>query len=104
VLTVQRRDDPAAVTLSPRGEIDPDTVPALDEGVAAALADGTTRPIVMDLSGVRFIDSAGIAALLRARRGGDAVGREFRVAAARPFVAEVLRLTGVWDLLTGGTA
>ncbi|MGI5241601.1 STAS domain-containing protein [Dactylosporangium sp. CA-139066] len=101
-LTVVRRDGPAAVTLTPQGEVDPDTAPALEAALDAALDGGAPAPIVVDLSGVRFLDSAGISALLRGRRRTVAAGRAFRVTGADDFVAEVLHLTGVWDLLAGG--
>jgi anti-anti-sigma factor len=102
VLTVKRQDGPAAVTLNPRGELDPDSAPALEEALAAVLAGDAVTPVVVDLSGVRFVDSSGIGALLRCRRRALAAGRAFRVAGAREFVAEVLRVAGVWELLTGG--
>jgi anti-sigma B factor antagonist len=101
VLTVERQDGPTAVTINPRGEVDPDSAPALDEALDAALAQGATTPIVVDLSGVRFLDSAGIGALLRGRRHTLAAGRSFRIIGARDLVADVLHLAGVWNLLAG---
>ena len=102
MLTVERADGPSAVTINARGEVDPDTAPVLEAALDAVLADGATLPVVVDLSGVRFLDSAGISALLRGRRRTVAAGREFRIAGADEFVVDVLQLAGVWRLLSGG--
>jgi anti-anti-sigma regulatory factor len=49
----------------------------------------------VDLSGVSFLDSAGINALLKVRRWADANRRSARVTGAGGLVREVLELTGV---------
>jgi anti-sigma B factor antagonist len=102
VLTVVRHDGPTAVTINPRGDVDPATAPALDEAFTAVLAGDATTPVVVDLSEVGFLDSAGIGALLRGRRRTVEAGRSFRVVAPDGFIAQVLQLAGVWELLSGG--
>jgi anti-sigma B factor antagonist len=56
-----------------------------------AAASGT---VVLDLSGVTFMDSSGIAVLLATARA-----TEFRICAASPAVRRVIELTGLADAL-----
>jgi anti-anti-sigma factor len=46
------------------GEIDAGTVAALDQALEAATADGA-RHVVLDLSGVGFLDSSGLRSLVQ---------------------------------------
>jgi len=55
--------------LSLRGELDELAAHVLDE----ALADEGGEPLIVDLSGLEFICSAGIHVLLRRRRGSQAI-------------------------------
>ena len=79
---------------------------ALDSGSAHLLSEALLvlaatprRTWTLDLAGVRFCDSDGLSALLRARR--DAVGSGRRVVLERTSapVDRVLALTGTSDLL-----
>jgi anti-sigma B factor antagonist len=82
-------------TLSLAGEIDIATVPAL-EGALRAMAAHTTR-LVVDLSAVTFIDSAGLRTLLLAYRQADALGCDLAVVGACPHVERMLEIAGVRD-------
>ncbi len=55
--------DGARILMSLRGEIDAYTAPRLDEAVDA-LGDVAGRHVVVDLSGVGFVDSTGLSALV----------------------------------------
>ena len=91
--------EPGRAVLRPVGELEMASVGVLER----ALDDVLDRPglveIVVDLAGVTFIDSTGVAALL----GGaaEAVGRgaSLRIADPQPVVARVLRITAVDTLL-----
>jgi len=50
---------------------------------------------------VQFIDSSGIAVLLRQRRRAEAAGVGFRVVAASDLTQRILSVGGVWQLLSG---
>jgi anti-anti-sigma factor len=74
-LRVEPGDDVTLVTV--RGELDLATVPAL-RGALLGVIDRHARRLVLDLSGVTFIDSVGVGAVLHAKRrlgpdGGVAV-------------------------------
>ncbi|MGC1213759.1 MAG: STAS domain-containing protein [Micromonospora sp.] len=94
-----REAEPGRVVLSPLGDIDMASVRRLER----ALKDVLDRPgvveIMVDLAEVPFLDSTGVATLLRA--AAEAVGRgaTLRVANPRPVVARVLRITAVDTLL-----
>jgi anti-sigma B factor antagonist len=105
MLTVARHDRSTEVTVAVRGEIDLATAGQLRDAIVTAVADAEPdMSVVVDLAGLRFIDSAGISVLLRGRRSALAAGREFRVAGAEGLVLEVLQLTGIWPLLSGEAA
>jgi anti-anti-sigma factor len=55
------------------GELDLVSIPSLEECLDVAVAE-VPRRLVLDLSALVFIDAAGVAALIRARRHADATG------------------------------
>ncbi len=57
------------------------------------------RRLTLDLGGLSFMDSSGIAVLLRARRGMEALGGELRVVHVPPQAARVLRAAGLDRLI-----
>src|SRR5580692_11541954 len=79
------------VVVALRGELDvADAV-----SVAAALAAVAAREpeIIVDLAGLEFIDSSGVAALARGRKLARDAGGDLRLAAAQQQVLRVLTLT-----------
>jgi anti-anti-sigma factor len=71
------RQDGAHV-LAVSGELDMTTVGRFQEALDGAAQ--TSEPVVVDLSGVRFIDSLSLRALLAARERVARAGRRFAVA------------------------
>jgi anti-sigma B factor antagonist len=78
------------------GELDSTTAPMLEENVASV--DG---PLLLDLRPVSFMDSSGIAALIRIRQRCLEANEGFRLVEASWVVKRVLELTGVVEILTG---
>jgi anti-sigma B factor antagonist len=60
------------------------------------------RPVVIDLTGVEFLDSSGLGALLDARRRALALGIDLRIAGEHGSVARLLQRTGTLAMLTHG--
>ena len=84
------------VVVALRGELDL----AGAAGVAAALVAVAARKpeIVVDLAGLEFIDSSGVAALARGRKHARHAGGELLLAAPRQQVLRVLTLTRLIDV------
>ena len=81
------------IAVSLRGELD-----LVDAGaVAAALRAVAARDrwIIVDLSGLEYIDAAGVAALSRGRRQAREAGGGLLLAAPRPQVQRVLSI--LWE-------
>jgi anti-anti-sigma factor len=97
--SVNRGDGVATVVVA--GEVDVASGPAVDEAIRAAIATDGVETVLVDLSAVRFLDSSGIALLLRGRRLADERGVVYRVAGAHGIVLRVLELSGVREHLCG---
>jgi anti-sigma B factor antagonist len=78
----------AVVTLE--GEIDLQTSPDLRKELLGCLAEG--RDVVVDLSGVAYIDSSGIACLVEAYQTARHQAGRFSLAAVSPAALRVLKL------------
>jgi anti-sigma B factor antagonist len=89
------------VLVALEGEIDlavqHDVEERLAEGVALAAADGCD--LYVDLGAVTFIDSTGLACIVRAAASLDASGHCVRLCAVPPLVLRLLELTGMSDLV-----
>src|SRR5690348_3357259 len=91
----------ATLTLTVAGEIDRSAGPAVRSALNEAVATEGVTAVEVDLSGVSFLDSSGIAMLLHGRRSADEHSVAYRVTGARGIAREVLELTGVWAHLSG---
>jgi anti-sigma B factor antagonist len=90
------RPRPGAVLLEVDGEIDTATAArlqaGLDEALAAAHAEGAG--VVVDLTGVTFLASSGLAVLIGGARRVTALGGRLRLVAASRSVTRPLQVTG----------
>lgn len=96
-ITTSIREDGVAV-LTADGRINLVTAPALRRTVQSVVEDGHTR-LAMDLSGVEFIDSSGLGALISGLKTARTAGGDLRLAAATEQVTSVLRLTNLDRIL-----
>lgn len=80
-----------------QGEIDVQTAPNLRQAMDRAV-DGSDGDLVLDMSGVGFIDSSGLGVLLGRFRRMPA-GRAMVIRSPRPHVLTLLRLAGVAGLM-----
>lgn len=76
------------------GEVDVASVPRLDRELESLAADGKNR-IVVDLSGVSFIDSTGLGILVKALKNARAANGWVRVVAKEDRVTKVFVITGL---------
>jgi anti-sigma B factor antagonist len=75
------------------GELDLESIPRFEGLVASAVMRADRCRI--DLSGLTFVDSSGVRALLRARRRASESGATLELVDASPAVARVLSEAGV---------
>ena len=80
------------------GDIDFGNSPGVREAIRDAVTRLTPSAIRVNLGGVTFLDSSGIAVLVVAHRMAGAAGAVYTVVNASPGVYEHLRLTGLADL------
>jgi anti-anti-sigma factor len=89
------------VTVAVSGDIDLATGPIVETAVAEAVTISGISEVDVDLSAVGFLDSSGIAVLLRGRRSADEHDVAFRVTGVQGAAKRVLEMTGVWAHLSG---
>ena len=94
---VEQGDRACLVRLA--GELDADAAPGLRSLLAEQVLVGSGS-VVLDLSELAFIDSAGLAALIAAHKGTRAAGTSFVLAGPSPAVVKVLAVTGLDAVLT----
>jgi len=92
--TVERSTDGDATLVTITGELDLATVGGVERELDPLLQSPPDR-VVFDLAGVSFMDSSGIALLLRVAEKVQSV----RVRAASDSVKMVIRATGLSDIL-----
>jgi anti-anti-sigma factor len=96
-LQVDVRTDGDEIRLRPVGELDLASADMLRGPLERAVASG--RPVVLELDGLAFLDSAGVGLIVQAwdaaRRGGSA----FRCTPGRPAIQRTLQIAGLDGLL-----
>lgn len=92
----QHEDGTQHIRLS--GELDVSTVPEFNKRISE-LRQRDIHSIVLDLSGITFMDSTGLSAILVAEMHARMRGQRFSVIEGPPHVNELFRLTGVDNFL-----
>jgi anti-sigma B factor antagonist len=89
-------DNDSLVVLS--GELDMATASTLTHALDPLLAQGSCE-VILDLSGLTFIDSSGIAAMVEAQHRLSEKGRELSVHGARRSALRVFEIAGLLEFL-----
>ncbi|KID31559.1 STAS domain-containing protein [Prauserella rugosa] len=98
VITADRSDD--AVFVRAKGEVDLGTVAQLTSALDAACEEATPpMAVVADLSGVTFLASSGLSALVRAHERCQEDGTALRVIVGNRAVLRGFQVTGLDTLL-----
>jgi anti-sigma B factor antagonist len=97
-LQLEVREHERAVVVAARGEVDVACVQSFADALERAIR--SQRPqVVVDLSGLQFIDSSGLAALIKADEEAKASGKELTVVRGPRQVQQLLELTGFSERL-----
>lgn len=97
-IAVTSRD--SALTIALSGEIDHHAAREMMGQLSDAISERLPKRLVLDLSGVTFMDSSGIAVLLRALRQMEQIGGALRVTSIPAQARRVLDAAGVGRLIT----
>ncbi|TWV31514.1 STAS domain-containing protein [Streptomyces misionensis] len=100
--SVEITEHPASCTVRIAGELDYDTSDELVEAVVGHLRGRPhTGEVRLDFTGLTWIDSSGLSALLMIHRATSALGAALRLDNRPGFLDHRLRLTDILDHLTG---
>jgi len=94
-LHIQQAVEDGILILRVDGELDLETAPALKKAVERGLLGAQVHNLVLNLSGVSFIDSSGIGVLLGRYKELSQVGGQVVLASLEPQVETVLELSGL---------
>ncbi|MGN6868851.1 MAG: STAS domain-containing protein [Solirubrobacteraceae bacterium] len=97
-LSIQRRDDDRGVVLTLFGELDVVSAPTLQRTLSEVLEQPHAR-VMLDLNGLRFVDSAGVSVLIKAKQRAQANGRTLVLRRPTEQLERVFALVGLADWL-----
>lgn len=98
-IEIEQHEDDQEVRITVRGEVDLTTGEQLERAVLGA-EEGAPAIVVLDLTGVEFLDSTGLQIVLDADVRAHADGRELLVVAGDGEAARVFALAEVADRLS----
>jgi anti-anti-sigma factor len=98
-LRIGLEPDSSGVRIRLDGELDLATAPELDRLLDELARHGHSR-LLVDLTGLKFMDSTGLASIVRALRTADDNGHRLSVRRGSPQVQRLFELTGIVDRLT----
>ena len=84
-------------SIEPQGRLDAVTVPALETVLNEHLTAGHVR-LVLDMTGVTYLSSSGLRAMLRARKLAQAGGGDVVLCGMTPRVREIFEMIGFTSL------
>jgi anti-sigma B factor antagonist len=98
LLSITRDQDDRGVVLALSGELDVISAPDLAEQLDALAAEACPR-VLLELSGLTFVDSAGVSVLVKAKHEAEANGRRLILRSPTEQVRQVFSVVGLADWL-----
>ena len=95
---VRPQRDGTTVVLQVEGDLDVLTAPTLGTHLDVALSDSLTL-LIVDITGVGFLSSAGISMLVETHRLTEKAGISLRVVAEGPATARPLRMMKIDEII-----
>jgi anti-anti-sigma factor len=100
-LRLDRTDARGGVTtITVTGDIDMTTGDRFRRTLTHALEEPAVKRLLVDVGQLRFIDSNGITALIRAHRTAGERGIDFAITHAHGAIRSLFEMLGVYDMLT----
>jgi anti-anti-sigma factor len=96
-MQVNANQEDGVSVLSLDGRMDSSTSPVVDQELSAAIGGGS--PVLLDLSALEYISSAGLRVLLKAAKQAQSAKVHFAVCSAVPAVREIFDVSGFSTLL-----
>lgn len=96
--TVEQSVDAGGVLLTLSGELDLSSAPELEQAISESKPQAGRR-LLLDLSGLGFMDSTGVSVLIAAKRDADANGWLISVRHPNGQVRRLLELVGLLERL-----
>ena len=87
------------VTAGIQGDIDHHTASEIRAEIDAVLENSTPRMLILDFSGVKFMDSSGIGLILGRMRVLDGFGGKLFIKNATGHVGKIVKLAGLSGLI-----
>lgn len=97
-LSITRSDDAGGVVLALAGELDVTTAPQLEQALGELDSEPYDR-VILDLSELSFVDSAGVSVLIKAKKEAEANGRDVVLQRPTAQVHRVFAIVGMVDWL-----
>jgi anti-anti-sigma factor len=98
-LKIQLTADSRGITVGLAGELDLETAPELDRRLVEIDATKHGR-LLIDLRAVEFMDSTGLASIIRAQRDANSNGHDLALRRGSGQVQRLFELTGFGDRVT----
>ena len=95
-MQINQKKENEKMTLIVEGRIDTTTAPVLEKAVNSL--DSSIRDLVLDMTGVEYISSAGLRVLLAAQKKMSKIGT-LKLTGVCDAVMEVFEMTGFADIL-----
>ncbi len=92
-------DAGASSTITLVGELDPATAPQLDAEIEQLLADDDVKRLVLDLSGLTFLDSSGLRIFVTAREALTSRGGALALRDPSANTQRLLDITGLGEII-----
>ena len=83
------------------GDVDLGVLQPIRDAVDRSLADPACTSLIIDLSGVTFIDSSGLGLLVASKRDAAGAAKEFQVTGVEGRTADIIEATGLTTYLLG---
>jgi anti-sigma B factor antagonist len=96
-LLIVTNDSQNVAIMNVKGRVDSNTAPELDSALSNLL-DGDKNKIVLNLSAVEYLSSAGLRALVKALKGAQKTGGDVRLAAVSEPIEVILRTVGMMQM------